>query len=112
MLTSCSRCDWCGIWTPLPGRQIHISTAANIDNIEESPPAPQPIVLIEDKVITAPLELHLKALGAIPDALMEECLCQAPCLRQLVVETDFGFIEAHTQQLLEEDQLTGAFEAC
>ena len=59
-----SKCQWCGIWMPLPcQRSIDISTASNIDE---------------------PLAQQLKAVDGAVDVLLEECLCQAPCEQKLL----------------------------
>ena len=56
------RCMWCGIWTPLPTQPIIATTRQ-------------------------PLLQQLEAVDTSVDALLEECLCQAPCELETLEET-------------------------
>ena len=61
----CNRCAWCGIWMPLPPiKQIIVTPTA----LEASSPS-----------MPDPLLCQLAEVDRTVDALLEACLCQAPC---------------------------------
>ena len=62
----CNRCAWCGIWMPLPVNPIIVTTDV-LEASSTSEPQPDPIIC------------QLAEVDRAVDALLEVCLCQAPC---------------------------------
>ena len=62
----CNRCAWCGIWMPLPINRIIVTTDV-LDASSTSEPVPDPLLC------------QLAEVDLAVDALLDVCLCQAPC---------------------------------
>ena len=61
----CNRCSWCGIWIPLPIAPLFDTRTDVSEACRPSEPDP--------------IESQLEEVDQAVDALLEICLCQAPC---------------------------------
>ena len=61
----CNRCSWCGIWIPLPIAPLFDTMTDVSEACRPSEPDP--------------IESQLEEVDQAVDALLEVCLCQAPC---------------------------------
>ena len=90
-----NQCAWCGIWTPLPIQPTIITTEVEESlAVTEQPLFQQlgqpTIITTEVKEMIAlteqPLFQQLDAVDTVVDALLERCLCQAPCELETMAE--------------------------
>ena len=70
--TPCIRCDWCGIWTPLPERQLITANIAEISGIP----------------LEHSLESKLEELDSVVDKLLEACLCQSSTQVDAIIDIE------------------------
>jgi len=80
----CSRCQWCGIWMPLPRPIIITTDVKEASSTSEAAPVEEPSTIITTVVKEAsytpepdPLTCQLDKVGKAVDELLELSLCQA-----------------------------------
>lgn len=67
--TPCIRCDWCGIWTPLPPERDIITAK---------------ITEISGTSLELSLESNLAKLDSVVDTLLDACLCQSTLVEEII----------------------------